>query len=114
MDELPEGVELPTANVAKPRPSASLIVSRMNENIGEILLCHRVSEVPSFPDFWAFPGGGVSRVDKRVAEENPDWLIDAEERISRITLLRELVEAGASMIINSYRSEVFFSIHCET
>ncbi|MGB1569382.1 MAG: MBL fold metallo-hydrolase [Candidatus Thalassarchaeaceae archaeon] len=92
MDELPEGVELPTANVAKPRPSASLIVSRMSENIGEILLCHRVSEVPSFPDFWAFPGGGVSRVDKKVAEENPDWLIDTEERVSRITLLRELVE----------------------
>ena len=49
MDELPEGVVLPKANVAIPRPSASLIVSRMNGNIGEILLCHRVSEVPSFP-----------------------------------------------------------------
>ena len=80
MDELPEGVELPTANVANPRPSASLIVSRMSENIGEILLCHRVSEVPSFPDFWAFPGGGVSRVDKKVAEENPDWLIDTKKK----------------------------------
>ena len=74
MDELPEGVELPKANVATPRPSASLIVSRMNGNIGEILLCHRVSEVPSFPDFWAFPGGGVSRTDRRVSEENPKWL----------------------------------------
>ena len=49
MDELPEGVELPAANVATPRPSASLIVSRMNGNMGEILLCHRVSEVPAFP-----------------------------------------------------------------
>lgn len=30
---------------------------------GEILLCHRTSGVPAFPDYWAFPGGGVSRVD---------------------------------------------------
>ena len=92
MDELPEGVELPKANVATPRPSASLIVSRMNGNIGEILLCHRVSEVPSFPDFWAFPGGGVSRTDRRVSEENPEWLANTQDPVTSITLLRELVE----------------------
>ncbi len=92
MDELPEGMELPTASVAIPRPSASLIVSRTDGKNGEILLCHRVSEVPSFPDFWAFPGGGVSRTDKKVAEENPDWLARAHDRVSSITLLRELVE----------------------
>ena len=92
MDELPEGVELPRANVAIPRPSASMIVSRMNENIGEILLCHRVSEVPSFPDFWAFPGGGVSRTDRKLSEENPDWLANTHNPVNSITLLRELVE----------------------
>ena len=92
MDELPEGVELPKANVATPRPSASLIVSRTNGNIGEILLCHRVSEVPSFPDFWAFPGGGVSRTDRRVSEENPKWLANTQDPVTSITLLRELVE----------------------
>ena len=92
MDELPEGVELPAANVATPRPSASLIVSRMNGNIGEILLCHRVSEVPAFPDFWAFPGGGVSRTDRRLSEENPDWLSNTHNPVTSITLLRELVE----------------------
>ena len=92
MDELPEGVELAKANVATPRPSASLIVSRMNGNIGEILLCHRVSEVPSFPDFWAFPGGGVSRTDRRVSEENPEWLANTQDPVTSITLLRELVE----------------------
>ena len=92
MDELPEGVELPAANVATPRPSASLIVSRMNGNIGEILLCHRVSEVPAFPDFWAFPGGGVSRTDRKLAEENPDWLANTHNPVTSITLLRELVE----------------------
>ena len=92
MDELPEGVKLPKASVATPRPSASLIVSRMNGNIGEILLCHRVSEVPSFPDFWAFPGGGVSRTDRRVSEENPKWLANTQDPVISITLLRELVE----------------------
>ena len=92
MGELPEGVDLPVASVAIPRPSASLIISRLNSGKEEILLCHRVSEVPSFPDFWAFPGGGVSRVDRKVAEENPSWLAHTEEPVSTITLLRELVE----------------------
>ena len=66
--------------------------SRMNGNIGEILLCHRVSEVPSFPDFWAFPGGGVSRTDRRVSDENPKWLANTQDPVTSITLLRELVE----------------------
>ena len=92
MGELPEGVDLPVASVAIPRPSASLIISRLNSGKEEILLCHRVSEVPSFPDFWAFPGGGVSRVDRMVAEENPSWLAHTEDPVSTITLLRELVE----------------------
>ncbi len=30
----------------------------------EILVCHRVSSVPAFPDYWSFPGGGVSRIDR--------------------------------------------------
>ena len=62
MAELPEGVELPTASIASPRPSAAAVLSRETQNGLEILLCHRVAEVPAFPDFWAFPGGGVSRV----------------------------------------------------
>jgi|TARA_B110000196_G_C21138504_1_gene662514 glyoxylase-like metal-dependent hydrolase (beta-lactamase superfamily II)/ADP-ribose pyrophosphatase YjhB (NUDIX family) len=92
MSELPEGVELPSVSVAIPRPSASLIISRINAGREEILLCHRVSEVPAFPDFWAFPGGGVSRVDKKVAKENPDWFAHTDDSILTITLLRELVE----------------------
>ena len=64
MAELPEGVELPGGQVATPRPSAAAVLSRGAGERREILLCHRVSEVPSFPDFWAFPGGGVSRVDR--------------------------------------------------
>tara|TARA_Y100001970_G_scaffold46609_1_gene58832 strand:- start:23360 stop:24877 length:1518 start_codon:yes stop_codon:yes gene_type:complete len=92
MNELPEGVNLPISKVAKPRPSAAAVISRFFEDDLEILLCHRVSEVPSFPDFWAFPGGGISRVDKNVAENNPSWFSEREDRESMIALLREMVE----------------------
>jgi glyoxylase-like metal-dependent hydrolase (beta-lactamase superfamily II)/8-oxo-dGTP pyrophosphatase MutT (NUDIX family) len=92
MDELPEEVDLPISKIAKPRPSAAAVISRYFEDDLEILLCHRVSEVPSFPDFWAFPGGGISRVDKAAAESNSSWFSEREDRESMIALLREMVE----------------------
>lgn len=92
MAELPEGVELPASQVAKPRPSAAAVLSRGAGSEREILLCHRVSEVPAFPDFWAFPGGGVSRVDRAAAEDNPGWFAERGDRVSLIALLREMVE----------------------
>ena len=92
MSELPEGVELPSAEVAKPRPSAAAVISRNSGQEMEILLCHRVSEVPSFPDFWAFPGGGISRVDREAAKDNPSWFSEREDRESLIALLREMLE----------------------
>ncbi len=92
MAELPEGVELPAGSVAKPRPSAAVVLSRGVGESLEILLCHRVSEVPAFPDFWAFSGGGVSRVDRAAAEANPEWFSERDDRISVIALLREMVE----------------------
>ena len=92
MSELPDGVELPSAEVAKPRPSAAAVISRNSGQEMEILLCHRVSEVPSFPDFWAFPGGGISRVDREAAKDNPSWFSEREDRESLIALLREMLE----------------------
>ncbi len=94
MGELPEGVSLPAGRIAEPRPSASVMVSRPSNNGGEILLAHRVSEVPSFPDFWAFPGGGVSRADRAALLDNPQWLAGRgkEERHALCALLREMVE----------------------
>ena len=92
MAELPEGVELPTASIATPRPSAAAVLSRETQNGLEILLCHRVAEVPAFPDFWAFPGGGVSRVDRTAADAHPKWFAGRQDRVSLITLLREMVE----------------------
>ena len=92
MSELPEGVKIPLGKVAIPHPSASVILSRETQNGNEILLCHRVSQVPAFPDFWSIPGGGVSKVDRVVAENNPEWFSDRDDRISIITLLREVIE----------------------
>ena len=53
-------MDVPRAKPSSPRPSASVMLRRDDE----ILLCHRVSTVPAFPDYWAFPGGGVSRIDR--------------------------------------------------
>ena len=92
MSELPEGVEFPSAEVVKPHPSAAAVISRNSGDELEILLCHRVSEVPSFPDFWAFPGGGISRVDREVVESEPSWFSQRDDRDSLIALLREMVE----------------------
>ncbi|HJM67821.1 MAG TPA: MBL fold metallo-hydrolase [Candidatus Thalassarchaeaceae archaeon] len=53
-------MDVPRAQPRPPRPSASVMLRRGDE----ILVCHRVSSVPAFPDYWAFPGGGVSRIDR--------------------------------------------------
>jgi glyoxylase-like metal-dependent hydrolase (beta-lactamase superfamily II)/8-oxo-dGTP pyrophosphatase MutT (NUDIX family) len=60
----------------------------------EILICRRVSTVPSFPDYWAFPGGGVSRVDRAALAAHPEWFTerDDDERVALVALLREIVE----------------------
>ena len=58
MGELPEGVNLPPIKTPEILRSASVILSRECEGGHEILLGHRVPELVSFPDYWAFPGGG--------------------------------------------------------
>ena len=68
MSELPEGLKLPDANTSNIRRSASVVLSRKTPEGHEVLLGHRVSELPSFPDYWAFPGGGISRVDLEAAK----------------------------------------------
>ena len=93
MGELPAGYRIPDLKVSKPYLSASAVVSRIIDGQDEILLGHRVSEMPSFPDFWTFPGGGISKVDKKIADEYPDFLSEmGTDRIATIALLRELVE----------------------
>ena len=92
MDEIPAGVSISPSKVTTPRPSSSVMISRLNHKSYEILLGHRVSELPSFPDIWSFPGGGVSWVDKKNAELHPSLLSGRKERIQIFTLLREMAE----------------------
>jgi len=84
---------MPESEITTPHPSASVILSRECVDGHEILLGHRVSELPAFPDVWAFPGGGISRVDKAAAQSHPEWLSDrGADRVSTFALLREIVE----------------------
>ncbi|MDP6213027.1 MAG: MBL fold metallo-hydrolase [Candidatus Thalassarchaeaceae archaeon] len=93
MDELPEGVELPPLEARAHIPSASVMLSRVGGDGYEILMGHRSSQLPAFPDLWSFPGGGVSRVDRKSAETHPEWLTEmGEKRLSVFTLLREMAE----------------------
>ena len=93
MGELPAGYQIPNVKVSKPHLSASAVVSRVIDGQDEILLGHRVSEMPSFPDFWTFPGGGISKVDKKIGVKYPDLLSEMGiDRIAAVALLRELVE----------------------
>ena len=83
-------MEVQRAKPHAPRPSASVMLRKGEE----ILVCHRVSTVPSFPDYWAFPGGGVSRVDRAALEAHPEWFRerDEDERAALVALMREMVE----------------------
>ena len=93
MDELPEGLSLPPTESRAHIPSASVMLSRVSDEGYEVLMGHRSSELPAFPDLWSFPGGGVSRMDRKTAEIHPEWLAGmGDNRLSVFTLLREMVE----------------------
>jgi len=83
-------MEVERAEPRPPRPSASVMLRRGEE----ILVCHRVSSVPAFPDYWAFPGGGVSRVDQAALSTHPEWFPNRneDERAALVALFREMIE----------------------
>lgn len=91
MSEVPEGFVMPEMADPRIRPAASLVITRDGDNGAEILFCHRVSQMPSFPDFWAFPGGGVTRFD-HVAAEKLSQLSADEDGAALAALMREMVE----------------------
>ena len=90
MSEIPVGYELPRVPPAEPKPSASAVITRDGAEGVELLLCHRVSEMPSFPDFWSFPGGGIKECDQAAADAMGQ--LAGEEGTALAGLMRELVE----------------------
>ena len=85
MSEVPSGLSMPDLERRPPRPSATLMITRDGDEGVEVLLGHRCETMPSFPGYWAFPGGGVSRVDKAASE-----MLGIS--VQHCTILRELVE----------------------
>tara|TARA_Y100000588_G_scaffold292175_1_gene311451 strand:- start:626 stop:2161 length:1536 start_codon:yes stop_codon:yes gene_type:complete len=91
MTEVPEGFEVPDVASYRIKPSASLVATRDGMEGVEILFCHRISQMPTFPDFWAFPGGGVTSFDRDAANELPHLSSD-DEGAALAALMREMVE----------------------
>ena len=93
MDETPDGLILQKSEPIPPRSSASVMLSRNSDSGHEVLMGHRSPELPAFPDLWSFPGGGISRVDRKSAMDYPQLLAErGSDRLAAFTLLREMVE----------------------
>ena len=85
MSEVPSGMSMPDLERKPPRPSATLMITRDGDDGVEVLLGQRSESMPSFPGYWAFPGGGISRVDKAASEV-------LGISVQHCAILRELVE----------------------
>ncbi len=85
MSEVPKGLDMPSFERKPPRPSATLMITRDGEEGVEVLLGKRSESMPSFPGYWAFPGGGVSRVDKEASQS-------LGISIQHCAIMREVVE----------------------
>ena len=94
MSEIPEGMDLLESGPSKARPSASLMLTKDGPHGVEVLLAHRVQELPAFPGYWSFPGGGISRVDREAVEaiNSLKQMTDTVEAATHAGMHRELVE----------------------
>ena len=89
MSEVPKGVEMSSVS-RKIRPSATMMITRDGSNGVEVLLGRRAESMPAFPGYWAFPGGGLSRVDKLAVEELTQ--LDGPNAAAIAAIMREVVE----------------------
>jgi glyoxylase-like metal-dependent hydrolase (beta-lactamase superfamily II)/8-oxo-dGTP pyrophosphatase MutT (NUDIX family) len=69
MSEVPQGVAMPSMERRAPRPTATMTMTRDGLDGVEVLLGLRSPTMAAFPSYWAFPGGGVSRVDAAAVEQ---------------------------------------------
>ena len=93
MDEVPEGMAMPEARVAKPRDSTSILITRNGSKGPEVLLAHRIPTLRAFADFWALPGGGIRGHDaeESVSVKGIDQL-DGDWQAVYVAILRETAE----------------------
>jgi glyoxylase-like metal-dependent hydrolase (beta-lactamase superfamily II)/8-oxo-dGTP pyrophosphatase MutT (NUDIX family) len=74
------------------------MLTRINKGEVEILLGKRASSMRAFPNFWSFPGGGLSRKDVESATKLK--LDDDEHGAMKICIVRELCEELGLTISN--------------
>ncbi len=90
MSEVPEGVDLSGFVRKAPRPTATMTLTRDGTNGPEVLLGLRSETMAAFPGYWAFTGGGVSRVDTAAVESFS--VLDIEHGKAIACILRETCE----------------------
>ena len=90
MSEVPKGVNLPSPVRGTPRPTATMTLTRDGPEGVEVLLGLRSPTMRAFPNYWAFPGGGVSSVDRAAAETLPE--LEGPEAPAIACILREMSE----------------------
>ena len=90
MSEVPEGVSMATRARGAPRPTATMTLTRDGPEGVEVLLGLRAKTMRAFPNYWAFPGGGVSSVDRAAVETLP--ALEGPEAASIACIMREMSE----------------------
>jgi glyoxylase-like metal-dependent hydrolase (beta-lactamase superfamily II)/8-oxo-dGTP pyrophosphatase MutT (NUDIX family) len=90
MSEVPEGIDLAGHTRGPPRPTATMTLTRDGPNGVEVLLGLRSKTMRAFPSYWAFPGGGISSVDKSAVEDLKE--LAGPESASIACILREMSE----------------------
>jgi len=71
MGELPKGMDMPESKITIPHPSASVILSRECAGGHEILLGHRVSELPFPPSLTSGHSPVVASAGSTGLQPNP-------------------------------------------
>tara|TARA_B110000467_G_C18335718_1_gene497501 strand:- start:3444 stop:4958 length:1515 start_codon:yes stop_codon:yes gene_type:complete len=90
MSEVPDGIDLSGFQRKPPRPTATMTLTRDGPNGPEVLLGLRSETMAAFPGYWAFTGGGVSRVDAAAVESFS--VLDVEHGKAIACILRETCE----------------------
>ena len=90
MSEVPHGLKIPSRDRGQPRPTATMTLTRDGPRGVEVLLGLRSPTMRAFPSYWAFPGGGVSRVDHAAVKTLNQ--LEGPEASTVACILREMSE----------------------